>query len=236
MGAIPPGMTTQEGAARRLAMTPRQLRGYAQRTALARQRPIALGRGRGAYRFIPQVGVAVLRQARAHLPWHLDAWLATLDDVLRSDEWHAAVQGVVDQLSAGLGPRIGDVAERASLTATQRARMVDLHERSMVAIERHGLTPCIQVEDIIVDRLEDDEDAVVLVGRAQRPFLLPRVRLVDAGITREKQHGVLLLARTGDGVVYDVWATDEVDSTDWRPDPDLFTLVTDVSWMMEGVV
>jgi len=92
------------------------------------------------------------------------------------------------------------------------------------------------VEDIIVDRLEDDDDAVVLIGRAQRPFLLSRVRLVDAGITREKQHGVLLLARTGDGVVYDVRATDEAASPDWRPDPDLLTLVTDVSCTMEGVV
>ncbi len=91
------------------------------------------------------------------------------------------------------------------------------------------------MEDIIVDRFEDD-DAVVLVGRAQRPFLLPRARLVEAGITREKQRGVLLLARTGDGVAYDLWATDEVDSKDWRPDPDLLTLVTDVSCTMEGVI
>jgi len=180
--------------------------------------------------------VLTLRQARAHLPWHLDAWLATLDDILRSDEWHASVQGVVDQLSARTGPRVGDVAERAALAATQRARMADLHERSMAAIERHDLTLCIQVEDIIVDRFEDDDDAVVLVGRAQRPFLLPRARLVDAGITREKQRGVLLLTRTGDGVVYDVWATDDGDGANWQPDPDLPTLVTDVSCMMEGVV
>ncbi len=73
MRAIPPGLTTQEGAARRLAMTPRQFRGYAERTPLARQRPVALGRGRGTYRFIPQVGVIVLRQIRARTPWRLDA-------------------------------------------------------------------------------------------------------------------------------------------------------------------
>jgi len=99
----------------------------------------------------------------------------------------------------------------------------------MAAIERHGLASCVQVEDIIVDRFEDDDDAVVLIGASQRPFLLPRARLVEAGITREKQRGVLLLARTGDGVVYDVWATSEDDGVNWRPDPALLTLVTDVS-------
>ena len=126
MGAIPPGMTTQEGAARRLAMTPRQFRSCAERTPLTRQRPVALGHGRGTYRFIPQVGVIVLRQARARTPWRLDAWLSTLDDVLRSDEWHAAVRGVSDQLTAGVRPRAGDVVERVALAATQRARMVSL--------------------------------------------------------------------------------------------------------------
>ncbi len=191
-------------------MTPRQFRGYLERTPLARQHPIALGRGRGAYRFIPQVGVIVLRQARAHTPWRLDSWFVTLDDILRSDEWHAAVRGVADQLATGMRSRGGDVVERAALSAPQRARMSDpherpaispgplsrqrpqrarmsdLHERSMAAIERHGLAPCVQVEDIIVDRFEDDDDAVVLVGRAQRPFLMPRSRLVEAGVTREK--------------------------------------------------
>ena len=91
------------------------------------------------------------------------------------------------------------------------------------------------MEDIIVDRFGDD-DAVVLIGRAQWPFLLPRARLVEAGITREKQHGVLLLTRTGDGVVYDIRATDDGDGANWQPDPDLLTLVTDVSRAMEGVV
>ncbi len=229
MGTIPPGLTTQEGAARRLAMTPRQFRGYAERTPLARQRPVALGRGRGTYRFIPQIGVIVLRQVRARTPWRLDAWLLALDDILGSNEWRAAVQGVADQLAKGTPSRASDVVERVALAATQRARMADLYERGMATIERYGLTPYIQVEDIIVDRFEDDDDAVVLIGRTQRPFLLPRARLVEASVTREKQRGVLFLTRTGDGVVYDIWATGEDDEANWRPDPDLLTLMTDVS-------
>jgi hypothetical protein len=107
--------------------------------------------------------------------------------------------------------------------------MEALHRECMAALDRHGLTDHMQVEAMIVDRLEDDDDAVILVGADQRAYLLPRALLRVAGLDREKAWGVLLATQTSTGIELDVWpAVGAGEGTEWRPDPVLLAQRVDV--------
>jgi hypothetical protein len=108
--------------------------------------------------------------------------------------------------------------------------MEALHRESMAALDRHGLAEHMQVEAMIVDRLEDDDDAVILVGADQRAYLLPRVLLRVAGLDREKACGVLLATQTSAGIELDVWpAAGAGEGTEWYPDLALLAQRVDVS-------
>lgn len=87
----------------------------------------------------------------------------------------------------------------------------------------------VQVEPLVVDRLEDEDDAVALVGSQGRAFSIPRALLRAANLDREKARGVLVATRTGAGVEVDVWpAVGEAEAERWEPDPELLALRRDV--------
>ena len=100
---------------------------------------------------------------------------------------------------------------------------------SLALLEQYDLRDQVQIEDLLVDRIEDEDDAVVLVGNAQRAYALPRPLLRTAGLEWEGARGVLVATRTGVGVHLDVWpAVGEGDTAAWEPDAALFDLRVEV--------
>lgn len=223
MHLIPPGMATMESVARHLHTSSRRLNALAERTPLKGIETVALGRALGTYRLVPQLGVALLRQARARSPHHLCAWQDALLDVLSSQTWRRAMAYLSDQNRMEWHGGSGHAALEAMLvSAAARSVMEALHQTSLSAIDRHGLRDLMQIEGMVVDRIADEDDAVVLVGTAQRAYLLPRALLRVAGLEREKAWGVLAAIHTSEGIDLDVWpAVGASDSTAWQPDPEL---------------
>jgi hypothetical protein len=80
----------------------------------------------------------------------------------------------------------------------------------------------VQIEAMVVDRLENDEEAVVLVGPEERAFVLARSLLRIAGLDFEKARGILVATHSGESVVIEVWpAVEGSDATVWQPDSNL---------------
>src|SRR5436305_7865863 len=206
MYLVPPGLATLESTAHHLHVSARRLQALTAQTPLRRVAPVSLGRALGTYRLIPQLGIAVLRQVNARASYHLPSWQAALVDLLASDTWLEATA----HLSRGRRTR-GDVrggratVESMLVSPMLRPIMEALHRECMAALDRHGLTDHMQVEAMIVDRLEDDDDAVILVGADQRAYLLPRALLRVVWLDREKAWGVLLATQTSTGIERDVW-------------------------------
>jgi hypothetical protein len=228
---IPPGLITLESTAHHLHVSARRLQALTAQTSLRRVAPVSLGRSLGTYRLIPQLGIAVLRQVNAGTSYHLQAWQAALADLLASDTWLEATAQLSRRRPVRGDARGGSAAvERILLSSALCPLMEALHRESMAALDRHGLAEHMQVEAMIVDRLEDDDDAVILVGAEQRAYLLPRVLLRVARLDREKAWGVLLATQTSAGIEVDVWpAAGEGEGTEWYPDLALLVQRVDVS-------
>lgn len=229
MDLVPPGITTMETAARHLRTGARRLHDAAARTHLTDIKPVPLGRSLGTYRLIPQVSVPLLRQALSPAPRRLAAWQDAVDDVLASDAWTRALASVARRPSREHGAGGGAAVDALLRSPSFYDTMEDLHHESTHALARHGLDDLIQIQGFVVDRLEDDEDAVILLGPAQRSYLLPRFLLRVAGLEREKVWGILVATRTGTGIDLDVWPPVEDDESGaWRPDEALLSLRTEV--------
>lgn len=78
------------------------------------------------------------------------------------------------------------------------------------------------------ERLEDAEDAVVLLGDHRRAYALPRALLRPAGLERERARGVLIATRTGVGVDLDAWPAVGEAGDARSPDPALLALRLEV--------
>lgn len=226
--AIPRAIETLEGTARRLHVTPRQLAKLASDTPLATVKTVPLGRSLGTYRLWPFVGVAFLRQRRSSAPWHQREWCAAIGDVVESKAWRQALYCLTsvstDQKVAAsqTHKRLGIVLDSAML----RPAMVDLYRESLQAVTRHGLQELVDFDTFIVDRIGDD-DAVILLGAEQQPFMLPTAVLATAGLDREKAYGLLMATHTGEGIALDAWPALAAEQ-EWRPDPDLLRHLVDV--------
>ena len=228
MQLIPPGMVTTESVARHLHISSRRLNALAAQTPLKDIGTVALGRSLGTYRLVPQLGVSLLRQALARSPHHLCAWQDALLDVLSSETWRGATTYLTSQSRLDWHGSGHAAIEALLVSAASRPVMEGLHQTSLNLIDRHGLQDLIQIEGMVVDRLVDD-DAVVLVGTAQRAFLLPRALLRVAGLEREKAWGILAATHTSEGIDLDVWpAVGASDSMAWQPDPELLAQRVDV--------
>jgi hypothetical protein len=225
MDRVPPGVTTMEIAARHLRVGQRRLHQLAVLTRLTAVAPVHLGRALGSYRLIPHLSVPVLRQALSPEPRRLAAWQEALQDILASKAWAQALNAIAHQPTGPTRPAQTTVDDLL-LSPALLARMDDLYREGEAALTRHGLTDLIEVQSFVVDRLEDAEEAVILVGPTQRSYLLPRWLLRVAGLEREKVWGILMATRTGTGIDLDVWPALGDDT--WAPDAELFALRTDV--------
>lgn len=229
MPLILPGLATLETTADHLRVPERRLRALIRATPLARIAPVALGRARGSYRLLPQLGLAALRQALSPVPRRLPDWEAALAALLASEPWRTALARVIDD--SGVPSERGGRApmERVLLSRTLQPAMAALHRESLMLLDRYDLRDQVQIEDLLVDRIEDEDDAVILIGDAQRAYAVPRPLLRMAGLEREGARGILIATRTGVGVDLDVWpAVGEGDATAWAPDPALLDLRVDV--------
>jgi len=225
MEAIPPGMATLERTAQHLRVSPRRLYTLTLQTPLKRIKPVSLGRSLGTYRLIPQLGIAVLRQFLVSSSYHLPSWHAALTDLLASETWNDATEHLGDKLGNYRSDSLGGgstALETLLISSALQPTMEALHHETMTVVERHDLDSLMQVEGMIVDRLEDENDAVILVGEAERAYLLPRTLLRIAGLEYEKARGILIATRTETGIGIDVWPAVATSTTvAWRPDPDL---------------
>lgn len=223
---VPPGLITAATVARHLGVRGRQFRKLAARTALSSAEPVALGRAMGSFRHVPQLGVMVLRQIRSEAPHRLASWQGALADVLQSASWRRATLALRSDVRNERPP--GSAAshvEESLLSPSLGEAMRSLHEQSLATIETHGLGSQVQIEPCIVDRLEDEGEAVVLVGSAGRAFSLSTALLRTANLEREKARGILVATRTGAGVELDVWpAVGEDEPVTWVPDSELLDL------------
>ncbi len=108
------------------------------------------------------------------------------------------------------------------MSSALQPTMAALHHETMTVVDRHDLDALMQVEGMIVDRLEDENDTVILVGEAERAYLLPRTLLRIAGMDYEKARGILIATRTETGIEIDVWpAVGTAIDVAWQPDPEL---------------
>ena len=223
---VPPGLITTSTTARHLRVHGRQLRKLTEQTALSTVAPVALGRAMGSFGFVPQVGVMALRQIRSGAPYRLTSWQAALEDILKSGAWQRAIQvvrslGRIRRVSA----RSTSFVEDLLLSPLLRDEMLALQEESLAALEEHELAGQFQIEPLIVDRIEDEDDAVVLVGSEGRAFSLPRALLQAANLERDKARGILVATQTGAGVDVDVWpSVGEDEPRRWEPDAELLAL------------
>jgi hypothetical protein len=91
----------------------------------------------------------------------------------------------------------------------------------MLVLTRKDLADLVQIENIVVDRLEDEESAVVLVGATERAYLLPRHLLQREGLEREKASGILIVTHTSEGITLDVWpSVSAPEPSEWWQDPE----------------
>lgn len=174
------------------------------------------------------MGIPLLRQALSPAPCRLAAWQGAVDDVLASEAWARTLAAIARKPSRERGAAAGAAVDTLLLSPSLRNTMGNLHHESAQALARHGLDDLIQIQGFVVDRLEDDDDAVILLGPAQRSYLLSRFLLRVAGLDREKVWGILVATRTGTGIDLDVWpAVGEDTSGAWTPDAELLSLTMD---------
>ncbi len=97
--------------------------------------------------------------------------------------------------------------------------MYDLYSESLDVLDRWGLGALVDIDTMIVDRIGDENDAVILLGAAQEPYMLPTAALKAAGLDREKARGFLMATYTSEGVALDAWPTVGAPE-EWQPDQD----------------
>ncbi len=224
MHIIPPAAATMDATARHLQLGPRRVQALLSASRLNELAMLALGHSRGTYRLIPEVGIALLRQFQAPSPLHVDLWQRAVHDVTASSSWHALGTALKesDWPAAARGATGQAGIETVLHSPALRPTMEELHDANIAALQQYGLDGYLQVEAMQVDRLESEEEAVVLVGPRLRPYLLPRALLRIAGLDREKAWGVLVATRTATGVTIDVWPAVGMPQEEALHDPDLW--------------
>lgn len=238
MSTVPPGIVTIESAARHLDISARHLNALAAQTPIQDIETIALGRALGTYRLIPQLGVVLLRQLCVPQPWYLTLWLEAVRDLLTSSAWQHAIEQLRALAAAQDRPQTtwrqlrstrqahdlprGRAAVEAMLLSSALGPATQaLHEACMSVLAQKDLANLVQIEDIAVDRLEDADSAVILVGATERAYLLPRHLLRRAGLDCEKASGSLIVTHTSAGITLDVWPSlSPRESAAWWLDPD----------------
>jgi hypothetical protein len=223
---VPPGIVTLETVGLHVHLQGRRFRALLARTPVGTTDSVSLGRAAGTYRIVPQLGVLLLRQLCSTIPLRLGAWEEALREFLVSAAWrdgtHALAREYRVQRASPSGQKVVETVLRLP---SLRSTMVALHTESLAALDRHDLADQVQIEEFVVDRLEDEDEAVVLVGDRQRAFMMPTQLLRIAGLEREKARGILVATRTGAGVDLDVWpAAGMLDGAVWQPDPRLLAL------------
>jgi len=226
---VPRAIETMQGAAHRLHISMRRLHALIEDTPLANTPTTPLGRSIGTYRLWPYMGVALLRQCLAPEPWYAREWYAAIEDVLTSTAWLQATRSVahVRISREARGQEARQRVDAALMSVTLRSAMEDLHHESWRVLNRRGLAEMVEIDTMIVDRIDDENHAVILLGAEQQPYALPTAVLKAANLDREKARGFLMATYTSDGIVLDAWpmigATEE-----WRPDPDLLRHIVEV--------
>ncbi len=228
---VPPGVATMESTAHHLQVSARRLQDAVRKTPLEQIKPISLGRSRGTYRLIPQLGIALLRQVLSVYPFRLALWEKAVCEVLGSSAWRQTTKQIIASGRMQWPPQGGSGVLEAMLTSPALGSLMEaLQQESTAALMRHGLSDFLQLEDFMVDRLEDEEFAVALIGsKSRRAYLLPRAQLQLVGLDREKARGVLMATRTSRGIDLDVWPAIAPDgSEEWQVDPDLLKYQVEV--------
>ena len=225
MEVIVPGVVTWEAISRRLQLDRRDLARLLSQSIFGQLQPAAFGRGLGTYRLFPLLAVPLLRQMRARTPRRLDAWQDAIRGLLASATW----QSTLDALRKA--PRHSDDnIDRLLLSSDLLEPMAQLQAEMALVLDLHGLTEEFQLAPLIVDRIDEEEDAVVLVGQNQVAYLLPRSLLTLAGIAQEQARGTLTATRTGAAVEIDAWPrAGAAHAPTWQPDPALWAMRTDVT-------
>ncbi len=226
---VPQAIETMDGAAQRLHISMRRLRDLVKDTPLATTRTVALGHSVGTYRLWPALSVALLRQFLAAEPWYAREWRAAIEEMLASTAWQRATR-LVARVPAR--PKVGGQSARQRMDAvltsdTLRSAMYDLYSESLDVLDRWGLGSLVDIDTMIVDRIGDEHDAVILLGAAQEPYMLPTAVLKAAGLDREKARGFLMATYTSEGVALDAWPMVGVPE-EWQPDPDLMRHLVEV--------
>jgi len=216
---VPQAIETMDGVARRLHISMRRLRDLVKDTPLATTRTVALGHSVGTYRLWPALSVALLRQFLAAEPWYAREWRAAIEEVLASTAWRQATRSVA---RAPTRQKVGGQSARQRVDASLisgalRPAMYDLYSESLDVLDRRGLGSLVDIDTMIVDRIGDENDAVILLGAAQEPYVLPTTVLKAAHLDREKARGFLMATYTSEGVALDAWPAVGAPS-EWQPD------------------
>jgi len=229
--ATPVPLTTRELAASHLSVSERHMRALWSQTPLLTIGRIFLGQGRGSYYPVPVLGIALLRQLATATPYHIDRWTAALNDLLQSSSWRNACEAMTQSSTIWPSSSRGRFGfEELVQTEALRPLMHSLYGEMVRGIVDRGVGELWDAQGMIVDRLETDEDAVVLVGEGLAARMLPRALLRLAGLDYEKARGVLTATQTTMGVAFDVFAAlDAPSPSTWRPDPDLVAMVVDAA-------
>lgn len=229
VGGVPRAIETMQGTAHRLHVSMRRLRALVEDTPLASAQTVPLGRSIGTYRLWPSIGVALLRQFLTPTPWYVREWCAAVEDVLASPAWLQATRSVA-QVRIDRDVRGQEARQRvdaALASATLRLAMENLHHESLHVLDRRGLGAMVEIDTMIVDRIDDENNAVILLGEGQQPYVLPTAVLKAANLDREKAHGFLMATYTSDGIALDAWPA--IGATrEWRADPDLLRHIVEV--------
>ncbi len=164
---VPRAIETMQGVARRLHVSMRRLHALIEDTPLASTQTVALGRSIGAYRLWPYMSVAFLRQFLLPKPWYAQEWRAAVEDVLESAAWRRATQSVarvrIDRETGGQEARQRVDAALASVAL--RPAMEDLHEESLRVLDRRGLGEMVEIDTMIVDRIDGVSYPIVCEAR-----------------------------------------------------------------------
>ncbi len=226
---VPQAIETMDGVARRLHISMRRLRDLVKDTPLATTRTVALGHAVGTYRLWPALSVALLRQFLAAEPWYTREWRAAIEEVLASPAWRQATRSVahVPMRQKAGGQSARQRVDAALTSHTLRSAMRDLYSEGLDILDRRGLGPLVDIDTMIVDRIGDENDAVILLGAAQELYMLPTAVLKAAGLDREKARGFLMATYTSEGVALDAWPMVGVPE-EWQPDPDLMRHLVEV--------
>lgn len=225
---LPCGVQTIEDAARRVRLSPRHLQRIVKATVLATAPTVALGQARGSYRCWPMLGLPYIYQLLSASMFLRAQWEIALHDALEAPAWRETLAQLRDTArqrheESGSG-RIAALLRQPQF----RPLMERLWGETQTILEAHGLEGEIDIDHVIVDRIEDDDFAVILLGDTQDGWRIPTEILRRGGIAYEKAHGLLMATRTAHGVIYDAWPALD-DSAVWQPDPRVLSQIVDVS-------